>query len=268
MSKIIGSLAARYEAPPTGRMVARASARSLPMPGEQTPSGAAVTRFFDRAAPDWDKAHGPGSPRAGDFRARLALIRSTCRALGRPRALEAGCGTAIHLLHSADLISSGLGLDISPEMIKQARRNAGWSRNGHNVDLEVGDAAAMCPGQLGRFDLVLFTGALEHVECQRTVLAAARRLLAPQGVVLVVMRYPRASSMAGPTEVPLRHLSPGDLATLAARSGLRMASAIDLNHWSPGLDHSWPGEPCGGPSLARCSPSGASEMFVVWLRRP
>lgn len=191
---------------------------------------------FDRLAAGWDAAHGPASPGGAGFAARVACLRRLCRAQGRPRVLDVGCGTGMHLLHLAGEIRAGLGIDLSPAMIARARANAEACLGGApaHVEFRVGDALAICASH-ETFDLVLFLGVLEHVADQPAALAAARAALAPGGRIVVVMPKPpdaaaRArlhAELADPA-VPVAHLDRDALAALAARCGLRLASAETL----------------------------------------
>lgn len=86
----------------------------------------------------------------------------------------------------------------------------------------------------GYFDLITFHHSLEHIPDQQAVLAAARRLLAPNGVILV--RIPVASSYAwrhyGTNWVEMdspRHLylhSRESIRLLAGKAGLHLYSTI------------------------------------------
>lgn len=187
-----------------------------------------VAAFFDREAATWDSAHGPGSPRAAAFAARGEYLRQICDTLGRPRALDIGCGTGRQLIDLADRIAGGVGIDLSPAMIARARENAAGL---DGVEFQVGDVAALDPETLGRFDLIAFVGSLEHVRDPAAALGTAARLLAPGGALVVIMPHPwnPAVALARRADArrwgaPLRHVSPRGLAAMAEDIGLRMES--------------------------------------------
>jgi len=201
----------------------------VPEPG---PSSTAAA--FDRAAAHWDEAHGPASERAEEFAARIRYLRALCRRFDRPRLLELGCGTGQNLLHLADLLSAGVGLDISPAMVARARSNAA-SASAHALRFAIGDANDFdLPDE--PFDIVLFAGTLEHLPDPSAALGRARRALARRGSLVVIMPHPwnplvrlrRLLDPCGEAEPPARHLPPNRLAALAARQGLRRAALHGL----------------------------------------
>jgi SAM-dependent methyltransferase len=187
---------------------------------------------FDRFAEDWDDRHGPASPRAAEFRARVRLLR---RLVARPgggavRMLELGCGTGLNLVALADALAEGVGVDFSPAMIARARRNADQAQ-ARNLRFVRGDAAE-APFPAGSFDLVLLAGTLEHLPDRGAALERCRTLLAEGGRVVVVAPHPRSPALlwqrlvrggAGRQFAQDLHLAPRGLAALARRHGLEPA---------------------------------------------
>jgi SAM-dependent methyltransferase len=196
-----------------------------------------VAAIFDREAENWDAAHGPESPRAGEFAARAAYLHALCGRLGKPRVLDMGCGTGRQLLELAGAIDAGVGLDLSEGMIAQARQNASRCGAPAKFEFRVGEIASAAPAALGRFGLILFVGSLEHAPDPAAPLAAASGLLEASGRLVVIMPHPwnpgvlmsRSSAGEG---APLRHLTPRRLASLAARSGLGLESVRGLPYRS------------------------------------
>src|SRR5262249_4534726 len=121
-------------------------------------------RQFDAAAASWGAEHGPDSPRAAEFAARIRYLRKLCRRLGRPRVLDLGCATGQVLVELSPLIDAGVGVDISGEMIERARRIAERGKLRFRAD----DAVRFCNSCSEHFDLVLFVGVLEHLPDQET----------------------------------------------------------------------------------------------------
>jgi SAM-dependent methyltransferase len=188
-------------------------------------------RRFDAAAASWDAEHGPASARGCEFLARIHYLSEVCRALGRPRVLDLGCGTGQMLARLSASIRYGLGVDASRSMIERARRTA----RGPHLEFQVADAVAFCNGYGARFDLVLLTGVLEHLKDQETAIAAARRVLAAHGRLVVISPHPwnfllqlKHLVSADAEEPPARHLSPHRLAAIARRCGLRLESIRPL----------------------------------------
>lgn len=199
-----------------------------------------VAAFFDREAEPWDGAHGPDSVRAAEFAARADYLRVLCTELGRPAVVDFGCGTGRQLIDLAPAVARGIGLDLSPNMIARARRNAAQSGVSDTLEFLVGDTAAVDAESLGQFDLALFVGSLEHAPDQTAQLSAAAGLLQPRGRLVVFMPHPRNPGVAwarrfGPAlDVPLRHLSPRGLRALAAAAGLRLESVRGLPYRASG----------------------------------
>ena len=76
------------------------------------------------------------------------------------------------------------GLDIDPESIERARRNAAAEGVGEDrLQFHLSDASQ--PDLAGRYDLVTIFEAVHDLSQPAKVLAAARRLLAPGGTVIV-----------------------------------------------------------------------------------
>lgn len=180
---------------------------------------------FDTLADSWDAEHGPTSARALEFAACLAILRRTCQRFQRPRVLDAGCGTGLHLLALADLISEGVGVDISPAMVARARKMA------QSVDARLrfttASAEELSAEVFGWFDLVFLIGSLEHMLDPGSVLTRVSAVLAPGGEVVVVMRNPLHPSalitrLTGRSKAlpRYRHMTPRELENVAERSGL------------------------------------------------
>jgi SAM-dependent methyltransferase len=145
-----------------------------------------LRRQFDAAAASWDAKHGPASPRAPEFAARVRYLRKICAALGRPSVLDLGCGTGQILIKLLPVIKFGIGVDISPAMIERARHAA----PDHRLQFCVEDAARFCSQCQGRFDVVLLIGTLGHLPDQVQALSAAGRLIRPRGRLIVISPHP------------------------------------------------------------------------------
>jgi SAM-dependent methyltransferase len=107
---------------------------------------------------------------------RIAAVRD---ALGRPRVLDCGCGTAeFASLFRPELY---LGVDVHPGYVAAARRRHPRHR------FEVADLRTW-PGSEGGFELVLVNGVLHHLDdaAALELLATARRQLAPGGTLLII----------------------------------------------------------------------------------
>ncbi len=194
-------------------------------------------RQFDAIATTWDAEHGPASPRASEFTARISYLQTVCRELGRPRVLDLGCGTGQTLLHLADSIFSGDGVDISSGMIAHAQRNAPMT----HLRFQVGDAAEFCLNCRERFELVLLIGALEHLSDQPAALVGVERVLTASGRLIVISLHPWNPVFCVKRLVdrdrdapPTNHPSPMQLRRIATRCGLELfaVQALPYVPWS------------------------------------
>ena len=122
-----------------------------------------------------------------DFKAIRSVINRRLRVRQGLRTLDLGCGPGAF----ADLFAGDdyVGVDMNARYIDHARK----SRPGAFI---VGDARRVeLPD--GRFDQILIFGLLHHLpdEDVRAVLAECRRLLAPNGRVLVIEDIPAISRL-------------------------------------------------------------------------
>lgn len=207
--------------------------RALPKPDPLSD----LARQFDSFAETWDAEHGPASLRAFEFAARIRYLRALCHDLDRPRVLDLGCATGQTLLHLADVIDAGLGVDISPAMISQAHQNTGAAP----LRFRIGDAAGFCAGSSERFDLVLLIGVMAHFPDPMAALAGVERVLTPKGRLVIISPHPWGAAFClkrlidgGRDAPPTHHLSPLELRRLAAHHGLEL-SAIQPLPYAP-----WP----------------------------
>ena len=215
----------------SGERIAAARGVSLTDGMRASASLADTRRQFDLIADGWDAEQGPVSARASEFAARIGYLRAICRHFHRPRVLDLGCGTGQILLHLADVIARGVGIDISPAMIARARRNA----PGMRLPFREGDAADFCMHCLDRFELVLLIGVLEHLPDQAAGLAEASRVLTVDGRLVVIAPHPwnpffRLKRLidGGRDAPPADHPSPLSLRSLAARHGLKLLATQGL----------------------------------------
>lgn len=89
-------------------------------------------------------------------------------------ALDNGCGTGVLLPDLAARCDAIFGVDLSPDMLAQARQRAA------GVDLRVGDLEGL-PFPDGFFRTVICRGSLHHAASPRRALLEAFRVLGPGG---------------------------------------------------------------------------------------
>lgn len=125
-----------------------------------------------------------------------------CPAAKGRRVLDAACGEGYGSSLLARFAQTVHGVDIDPQAVAHAR-----ARYAHqsNLGFEVSDATALDALPDASFDLITSFETLEHVEAQERMLAGFRRLLAPDGVLLVSSpdkaQYSDATGHANPFHV-------------------------------------------------------------------
>lgn len=191
-----------------------------------------MRRAFDALAEHWDQDHGPESVNAAAFAARTEVLRSLLPQGPRCRMLDIGCGTGQQLRALIEGGGTGVGIDLSPQMVAVAKSHAAKSGLGTRLRYDAMAAEDLPVAHVGRFDLIYFAGSLEHMREPASVLASARHLLKPDGCVVVFMRQPRPATSkepAGSPIPPVYHLGPAELQRIAARAGLRRSNL--LRYW-------------------------------------
>jgi ubiquinone/menaquinone biosynthesis C-methylase UbiE len=94
--------------------------------------------------------------------------------------LDAGAGTGRLAIELARLGLAVTGLDLSPSMVEQARRNAENVGMAGEITFEVGDVGALPYGEAA-FELVVSTAALHHWTDPGAAAAELYRVVRPAG---------------------------------------------------------------------------------------
>ena len=116
-------------------------------------------------------------------RAAIDLLLASAYAGPAHRSLDVACGPGLVALAFAKVVAYAVGLDATPAMLDRARelqRQAGLS----NVEWHCGDAGRLPFGD-DTFDIVTCRFAFHHVEHPATVLAEMKRVVKPDGMVVV-----------------------------------------------------------------------------------
>jgi SAM-dependent methyltransferase len=105
------------------------------------------------------------------------------------RALDVGCAAGFALTALQELGYDVQGVEISRAMVEVARRRLGAERVHHGTL----DGLAASEALRGPFDLITMFDVVEHVEDPVALLAIARRLLAPGGIVVLETQNVRSA---------------------------------------------------------------------------
>ena len=152
-----------------------------------TPAKANVQALFDSLALEYVRERERQVSLRSQKRIALEMLQGV-----RGRLLEIGCGPAVM---TPDLLSLGFhvhGIDVSEEMVRQARQRMG----GHPLEkvchFETGDVERLRYAS-GTFNAVLCMGVLEYLPRYSRALAEIWRVLTPGGTVVITLPN-RASS--------------------------------------------------------------------------
>jgi SAM-dependent methyltransferase len=109
------------------------------------------------------------------------------------RVLDVGCGSGIHLksIYEVNLYATGLGLEIDPVVVRQAKENiVAWGLT-ERFDIFHGDIRNPPEEVSGPFDLVTLYNILYYFEekDRRKLLEKTHDMLSPRGVLAVVMNF-------------------------------------------------------------------------------
>jgi 2-polyprenyl-6-hydroxyphenyl methylase/3-demethylubiquinone-9 3-methyltransferase len=193
-----------------------------------------VVRHFDGFALHYREAHGCAKKLLSY---RLEIIRRLLGGVRRGTLLEIGCGTATHLLALAAEFTRAIGTDLSPEMVKVARRHAERSPGSDRISIRVDPAEELTTIDNNSIDVVLCVGALEHMLDKDRVLCQVHRVLNPRGMFIGLTPnggYCWYRHMAPVFGIDCRHLSTdrfltaGELEELLSGAGLKI---VDHRYW-------------------------------------
>jgi ubiquinone/menaquinone biosynthesis C-methylase UbiE len=116
---------------------------------------------------------------AGQIELVREQVTSFVAPSGTERALDSGTGAGTLALALAPLVREVVGVDIVPELLERARKNAPA-----NVTFVEGDATAL-PFETGSFDLSCTRRTLHHIARPELAVAELARVTAPGGRVFV-----------------------------------------------------------------------------------
>lgn len=174
---------------------------SFPVPA-RVRSKAHVRRFFDQLAVQYYDRHGATRTHLAE---RLAILDRHAAFQLDDTVLDLGTGSGQYLRALSGCIRNGIGIDISPEMIRLAR-----TRNDvEELSFRVDDAERLETVPSDSVDKVIGVGVFEHLLRPGRMLHAAHRVLRPGGRLVVLTLNGRWwwYRIADRLAVPTRHLS-------------------------------------------------------------
>jgi 2-polyprenyl-6-hydroxyphenyl methylase/3-demethylubiquinone-9 3-methyltransferase len=174
---------------------------SLPRPTIAN-SKADVRAFFDGLASRYEDRHGPARAR---LRYRVGLLDRHAQFRPSDVVLDLGCGPGAHLRALAPRIDRGVGVDLSPEMVRTARRRT----SAPGLSFRVDDATELATVPTGSVDKVICVGVLEHLLRPAQALRQVARVLRPDGrfVALTLNGTYWWYRLADRLGLPTRHLT-------------------------------------------------------------
>jgi len=182
----------------------------------------AVQEQFTRTAEAFAKFATRDTPEELASRVEFAGLRAD------DSVLDVACGPAAFLLAAAARVRFVRGVDLTAEMLRQARAFQA-ERDIVNVAFDLGEAE-MLPYADGSFDLVSCQFAFHHMPRPEATLAEMRRVMKPEGRILLV-------DSVGPEDPAASHLhneierlrDPSHTITLSLPQFLQMFAAQGLS---------------------------------------
>lgn len=154
---------------------------------------ASIARFFDAMAPARNDLFRTNPILDYEQTVRSRAVLSLLRPQAGETILDIGCGNARDILPILHAKATIVGVDVSPEMIRQGKcdlAKAGFP----DVELHVGDATRL-DFPTGAFDAVLCSEVIEHIPDAAAAIGEMYRVLRPGG--RLVLSTPNRSSWYG-----------------------------------------------------------------------
>lgn len=188
-----------------------------------------IRHHWDRRAATFDERGGHGLV---SNEQRTAWHDLLARLVGRApqQALDVGCGTGFLALRLAELGHTVSGVDLSGNMIEQARAKA--DQAGLEIDFRVGDGAHLDSADEA-YDLVVARHVLWNLPDPGRGVAEWLRVLRPGGRLLLVEgKWAEDEELALPHSRPAAKLRARvfDLAALVVRSGKYRAKLLNRKY--------------------------------------
>jgi SAM-dependent methyltransferase len=169
-----------------------------------------------------------------DVLALMAQIDRLYGDISTSRALDFGCGVGRLVIPLSEKFDHVVGVDISEDMIAEARANCAKA-NVRNVDFVISDDALSAVG--GPFDLVHSYIVLQHISVERGLALTQRMLdlLSPGGVAALHYSIKRILSPPRAIAYAVQHHAPFGIGRVTANLVKRRAwdaPAMEMNQYS------------------------------------
>ena len=148
-----------------------------------------VIERFDRLSPEYFDAYTDGSSDAHAFTVRRQLVYELLSDVEIEEFLDLGCGPGVMIGYSVSRGMRFTGLDVSLGMIRECAERFSDTTSAHFL---VGDAEGL-PFPTETFDAVVCMGLVEYLEQDDPILEEVRRILKPNGTVIVT--WPNQASL-------------------------------------------------------------------------
>jgi ubiquinone/menaquinone biosynthesis C-methylase UbiE len=142
----------------------------------------AVSRYWSGRAAGFDQGASHGVHNEVQHQAWLGLLREVA---GPPplKVLDVGCGTGFLAVRMAELGHTAVGVDLSEEMLVEARRKTGGT--GLAVTFQLGDAEAPPPDG-APYDVILERHVLWTLPQPNEAVRAWQAMLKPGGLLILI----------------------------------------------------------------------------------
>jgi glycosyltransferase involved in cell wall biosynthesis/SAM-dependent methyltransferase len=98
--------------------------------------------------------------------------------------LDVGCNQGMHTIFASQFVESVIGMDVDKQAVYVADFNSKWERR-RNVRFLLADAQRTLPFRDSVFDAVIAFDIIEHLENRKEFLDQIKRVLKPDGVLLL-----------------------------------------------------------------------------------
>lgn len=186
---------------------------------------------FDEQGETYEEQHGKAE-RLLSY--RLGLFKQMAGFLKTDHVLDIGCGNGHHLRGLCDQFAWGTGIDFSPVMIDVAKERS----QGRNLRFQQDDALKLISVADETIDVVICSGALEHMTDQRAVFDQIHRVLKRNGRFAILTLnggYLWYKNIAPRLKIDTKHYSTDnlfseiELAQLLAELGF---TSIQIKPWT------------------------------------